>query len=92
VVESQMPVSTCSQLGGRAAAAGRAPLDRRIGAGGRRRRRARRPHSQQVSCVVRACRDVPAVIITRITVKVVFYTVLRATQSWALTFSAPSSL
>jgi hypothetical protein len=58
VVESQMPVSTCSRPGWAGGAWRRRSLDRRIGAGGRRRRRARAPashtHSQQVSCVVRA--------------------------------------
>jgi hypothetical protein len=58
VVESQMPVSTCSQLGGRAAAAGRAPLDRRIGAARRAAAAPRAPATQPTSVVRRACRDV----------------------------------
>jgi hypothetical protein len=90
VVESQMPVSTCSQLGGRGGGALTArSAHRRRRAAAAPRARAGQPHAQPTSVVRRACRDVPAVIITRITVKVVFYTVLRATQSWALTFSAP---
>jgi hypothetical protein len=55
VVESQMPVSTCSQLGGRGGGALTArSAHRRRRAAAAPRAPASHTHSQQVSCVVRA--------------------------------------
>lgn len=57
MVESQMPVSTCSQLGGRRRGARRS-IGASAQAGGGGAARAGQPHAQPTSVVRRACRDV----------------------------------